>query len=303
MYHRISNTPIKLLATLIGTTLLSAALHASAATSTNATAIVQPQAAQGPSIEQRHLPLEGVYNLRDLGGYRTEDGRSVRWGVLFRSSDLADISASDREQINALGIKTVCDLRSDRERTQRPDPQLTASQSDSRCNTIDLSKQGLAPSPNQTTDWHGMMIGFYGGIGKMYAPQFRALFDDLKQNKTPLLFHCTAGKDRTGVSAALILLALGVPKDTVLDDYLLTGKYMDSAPPTFMAMFPELSRVPALKAADADYLNAALAGIDKEYGSLNNYFETVLNVSAADRELLRAHLLEPALAEKSAVNK
>lgn len=299
MYHTISNTLIKLL----GMTLIGAALHACAAKSTNVAAVVQPEAAQ-----QRHLPLEGVYNLRDLGGYRTTDGRYVRWGVLFRSSDLADISASDRDQINALGVKTICDLRSDRERTQRPDPQLSGWQSDSRCNTVDVAKQGLAPSPNQTTDWHGMMMGFYRGIGKLYAPQFRALFDDLKQNKTPLLFHCTAGKDRTGVSAALVLLALGVPKNVVLDDYLLTGKYMDSAPPTFMAMFPELARVPALKAADADYLNAALDGIDKEYGSLNNYFETALNVSAADRELLRANFLEPAIsahrntADKTAEN-
>ena len=290
MSYANSNTLIKWL----GAALL-ATLQAHAATAQLAEKI--------EAVHQRHLPLEGVYNLRDPGGYRTTDGRSVRWGVLFRSSDLADISAGDREQINALGIKTVCDLRSDRERTQRPDPQFSAWQSDSRCNTFDLSKQGLTPKPSPDTDWRGVMVGFYSHIGKMYAPQFRALFDDLKQNKTPLLFHCTAGKDRTGVSAALVLLALGVPKDTVLDDYLLTGKYMDSAPPTFMAMFPELARVPALKATEADYLDAALAGIDKEYGSLNNYFETALNVSAADREVLRANLLEPAVAGTAANSK
>jgi len=295
MPNIISNTTIKLLGmTLLGTVL---PLNAAAPSESGWQPSLQPVQQSTP---QRHLPLEGVYNLRDLGGYRTTDGRTVRWGVLFRSSDLVDISASDRHQINALGIKTICDLRSERERTQRPDPQFSTWQSDSRCNTFDLSKQGLAPKSSPDTDWHGTMVSFYGSIGKMYAPQFRALFDDLKQNKTPLLFHCTAGKDRTGVSAALVLLALGVPKDTVLDDYLLTGKYMDSAPPTFMAMFPELSRVPALKDTEADYLNAALAGIDKEYGSLDNYYEAVLNVSAADRKLLRANLLESATADTTA---
>jgi protein-tyrosine phosphatase len=145
-----------------------------------------------------------------------------------------------------------------------------------------------------TVDWRGRFIGFYSGMGKAYAPQYRALFDDLKQNKTPLLFHCTAGKDRTGVGAALVLLALGVPKDTVLNDYHLTEEYINAAPPTAMARLPELSLAPAaVKAADPDYLNAALAGIDRDYGSLNNYFEMALGVSAADREQLRARYVDP----------
>jgi protein-tyrosine phosphatase len=116
------------------------------------------------------------------------------------------------------------------------------------------------------------------------------MFDDLKQNKS-LLLHCTAGKDRTGVGSALILLALGVPRATVIADYQLTNQFQ--APASVLANHPELAGIPALKEAKPDYINAALDGIDAEYGNLDNYFAIELKLSAADRTQLRNFYLTP----------
>lgn len=244
------------------------------------------------SAPQRHIALDGVHNLRDMGGYLTEDGQRVRWGVLYRSSQLSDISATDRSKLEGLGIRTVCDLRNARERELRADPTLNGWQFDQRCNT---ATSEMKMPTDQKIDWEKMFTGFYRVMAKQYVPQYRALFDDLKQQKTPLLLHCTAGKDRTGVGSALILLALGVPQATVIADYQLTEKFEPANPSAIMGDHPELANIPALKAANPAYLQAALDGIAQEYGSLDNYFANALGVTAQDRQQLRAQLLEPAV--------
>lgn len=243
-------------------------------------------------LPQRHVALDGIQNLRDLGGYQTEDGRKVRWHVLYRSSDLTDMSVADRDKLDGLGLATICDLRSERERETRPDPQLSHGQFDDRCHSANSNTEMLAPKPGIPVDWRAQFIGFYRQAGRLYAPQYRALFDDLKQQKTPLLLHCTAGKDRTGVGSALILLALGVPKDVVIADYHLTEQYLRDPRKAIAQNSPMPAGFAALLEAHPDYLNAALDGITEQYGSLDNYFESVLGVSKQDREQLRAQLLE-----------
>ena len=268
-------------------------------------------------VAERLLPLEGGRNFRDLGGYLTADGRQVRWGKVFRSGAMAALSAADQKYLSDLGLRQVCDFRTTSERLHEPAGWLEAGgavnywtrdyeMSDaafSRLLTGDITEAGVKTS----------FARLYGNLAYEQSLAFREMFRMLVDGDLPLAFNCTAGKDRTGVAAALILTALGVPRETVLADYALTNRYLtpaaflngndrkaqeggkaDEAKAPLQQMIGKLPPlvIKAMLGAEPEYLAAVFSEIEQRSGSMNNYFHEVLGVSDADLARLRAELLD-----------
>lgn len=276
-------------------------------------------------VAERVLPLEGGVNFRDLGGYRTTDGRSVKWGRLYRSGVMSDLTDADYAYLQKLGIKTICDLRSQEERKVEPtDAQRIANGGHyySLDYKLDFDAGGFAkafstPSANPEMTALRVFGSFYRTMPKMYAAQFRQAFADLQQGNG-LLFNCSAGKDRTGVLGALVLTALGVAPDTVSADYALSAliypkqeaarqarhaqakaKGQPKADGPHSATMEAMGKLPpearkVLSGTDASLIAAAFDQIRNDYGSLDAYFEKELGVSREDRKRLQEIYLEPA---------
>jgi protein-tyrosine phosphatase len=173
---------------------------------------------------ERRVPFVGITNLRDLGGYPTADGGTTRWGVVFRADALHKLTAEDVEAFGALGVRTVYDLRGDVERTEFPGPFPSLHV------PISGRPDGVAappPPPEMTTeDGERMMRDMYVGVLEHSATRVGGILRGLADPAAvPAVFHCHGGKDRTGVVAAVLLLALGVDREDVLDDYEATRRY------------------------------------------------------------------------------
>ena len=275
---------------------------------------LKPDSGEEREVSIRHLPLQGTSNFRDLGGYRTTDGRFVRWGLLYRSGVLSYLTPADMKYLSQTGIRVVCDFRTKQENEAAPEiwipgvevDHLNLAISGNSKNDGNLSMHSVAasnPTPAQLREW---LIKTYSNFAFSAAPQYAKLFAALQGDHLPLLYHCTAGKDRTGVFSALLLLTLGVPERTVLDDYALTNKYLldngqsdavkkmaaASGADNSLARFtPEQRNV--LLAADPAYLESTLRAIDAKFGSFDNYRRQELHVSDEDAQKLRARLLTP----------
>jgi protein-tyrosine phosphatase len=266
----------------------------------------------GPQREVsiRHLPLQGTPNFRDLGGYETTDGHFVRWGLLYRSGVLTNLTPHDFAYLSHLGIRVVCDFRTAKENADQPERWIPDAPVEhislpigdgSGKESVSSMQQMLAnnPTPDQLKQW---LTKIYGGFAVTNAPQYAEVFKQLEQDHLPLLYHCTAGKDRTGVFSAILLLTLGVPEKTVLADYALTNKYLmaglsPEASKKMLADNPGLSQLTpeqrnVLMAADPAYLESTLRMINAKFGSLDNYRRTKLGVSDHEVEILRSRLLE-----------
>ena len=244
----------------------------------------------------RHLPLRGATNFRDLGGYVGRDGRPLRWGRLFRSDLPADLGADDHALLAARGLTHSFDFRGMDERAATP-YQLPGVQQ--RHLAIEPSvvqrMQELAAAGQTMTApvVTGLMEELYRSLVNDHADRFAELFDHLLQTDTPLVFHCTAGKDRTGVAAALILLALGVPRDVVLQDYLLSNELYRRPPGLPRSDMPP-EALAVLWRVQAGFLHAALDAVDADQGGLDAYLQHRLGVGPAARERLRQRYLQPA---------
>ena len=263
--------------------------------------------AELPSAEreaQRRLPVSGAANFRDLGGYATRDGHPLRWGVLYRSDALADLSDEDLAYLERLSLRRVVDFRSESERERDPD-RLPAGP------TVvwqPIAGQGLDPRALQDRLLAGEVsaeqaAAFLIEGNRAFVNEFRGVYarflhDLADPANLPTLFHCTAGKDRTGFAAALVLLTLDVPRDTAMRDYLLTNPYTQAKTRRTLQVirFASLFRAdpddlqPLFEARES-YLNAAFAAIDAQPGGTESYLRS-LGVDDALRERLRANLLE-----------
>ena len=254
----------------------------------------------------RLLPLQGGVNFRDLGGYETSDGRLVRRGLLYRSGTMTGLTASDYEYLRTLNIEVVADFRSTEERLREPTrwpgdaeaPRRLERDYELQFGEV-LAVMRDAPTPAAA---RAAFASFYRELPKQFQMQYRQMFDELLAGNAPLAFNCSAGKDRTGVAAALILTALGVPRERVMDDYLLSNKHYKPKPmsaaatddPTarlFSRLPPDVIQV--FMGVESSYLDAAFAGMADEFGSVDKYLEEGLGLDAADREKLRRSYTEP----------
>ena len=247
---------------------------------------------------ERVLALEGGRNFRDMGGYAARDGRRLKWGKLYRSGSMAALSDGAYAELAALGVRSICDLRTTFERETNPVawarvPNLSYWARDYDMSFGDL-RAVLASDLPTAERARASMITAYRELPFEQAPAYAELFRMLAAGEVPLVFNCSAGKDRTGVAAALILSALGVPEATIIEDYLLSNSTYDrtasAASATLVKLDPEI--VAAILGVDASYIRAALEAVDAEYGSVAGYLEARLGVTERDLGGIRELLLE-----------
>jgi len=257
-------------------------------------------------IGARHLALEGAYNFRDLGGIPTRDGKAVRWGQVFRSDALANLTSSDYARLNAMGIALVCDLRTREERksasTEWRDGSpvfilAPVSESDKgasqNSNVTDALRSGLALEEGKK-----MFEKFYVQMVLDSAGKFGTVLRTLASTDRPSMFHCQGGRDRTGITAAMLLQILGVSEETILQDYVLSTKYLSERPAQNPAM-PRTAAEVRLAEASAEvtllqprYIQAVFRAITAKYGSFDQYRRDGLQLTDADVQRLKGRLLE-----------
>jgi protein-tyrosine phosphatase len=243
---------------------------------------------------ERLLPLERGSNFRDLGGYPAGDGKHVRWGIIYRTAAMPMLTENDYRYLGKLGIKADVDLRSTDEQVIAPDPfpQHTGSRY--------FSNQYSFAAPRE-----------YPDLPTTLAPQFRTLFRELLRRDGAVVFHCSAGQDRTGVAAALVLSALGVPRNEIVQDYLIStqwrrpqyelaqfdpSRFPGNSYAEFIAELratnPTRRPYPLYDAAGVPYLDQTFDEIDRRWGDVFGYFREILNIDQDDIARLRASYLE-----------
>jgi protein-tyrosine phosphatase len=255
-----------------------------------------------PHHPDRLLPLQGTSNFRDLGGYRSANGRSVRWRRLFRSDHLAGLSEQDVAQLQALGLSRSFDLRGERERAAQPYalPGVRVQPLPIEP-TVVQRLQELRARGESLTAAHTvrLMQETYRAFVTDNSPRFAELFAHLLERDLPSVVHCTAGKDRTGFAVALVLLALGVPRQTVMHDYLLTNHHY-RMPEAYAGSAPnEVLRV--LWQVQEDFLHAAFDAIERDFGGLESYLNRALALTPAARERLAQMYLQAPLEESKMI--
>lgn len=254
---------------------------------------------------ERLLPLQGGRNFRDLGGYRTADGRHVKWNMLFRSGSMHGLTDADYVALEKRGIRVVCDFRDTRERAAEPVNWPAAGAPRVLSEDYRLDMAGFMPGGDRTT-WtpetaRAAMTASYPRMLVQFHGQYRRMFDELLAGHAPLAFNCAAGKDRTGIAAALLLTALGVPRETVIQDYLLTNRYLDggkmlgkdaqaNAANPLAQLPPAVAQV--LLAADRRYIEAAFRVLDTHPGGATGWLRDEMGLSRADLVRLRGAYLE-----------
>ncbi len=232
-------------------------------------------------IAERHLPMTGGYNFRDLGGYQTTDGKYVKWGKMLRSDDLHNLTDADLKYLASIPLTTIVDFRSKEEMDNAPDKNPSSVENNYAYSinpgnlmeaiSKDLNKLTPEYAEKLMKDMNILLV-----TDSACIEQYRKFFDLLQNEKnTPLMFHCSAGKDRTGMGAALFLSSLGVNEKTILEDYMLSNKYLANKYAKYKADNPALTPLFEVK---PDFLQAGLEQIKKDHGSIENYLIKVLNV-------------------------
>jgi protein-tyrosine phosphatase len=247
-------------------------------------------------MSAQNIPLENSSNLRDLGGWPTMDGRRVRTGLVFRAPALVGLSLADQQTITVLGLKTICDFRGARERSHSP---VTIAGVTNLSLPIepavggglkDILRTGQVRGHATHKDVLALLRDAYRAYALQSFLQYRVLFDQLlREESLPLLMHCAAGKDRTGFGAALLLTALGVASEHVLDDYLATNRFWRREAASGLDLPPAMAD--ALLGAHAELLEAAFAAIREQYGSTESYLIQAIGLDVSARARLRDRLL------------
>ncbi len=241
----------------------------------------------------RHLGLAGASNFRDLGGYPAHNGRIVRWRRIFRSNHLGHLTDDDIAVVRGLGIRSAFDFRGSEERQA-----ALCQMNDVTVHSLPVeptvvaalravAASGIQPGTKQATE---VMRDSYRNYVQQNTPRFRELFAHLLEDRAPLVIHCTAGKDRTGFACALILHTLGVPRDVIAEDYLLTNRYYRRDPTNASELSDDVKNV--LGTVQASFLGAAFEAIDADYDDLETYFRDGLALGRAERDHLEARYLQ-----------
>lgn len=242
----------------------------------------------------------GINNFRDMGGVQTKDGHTVKKGLLFRSGHLADATEQDLEQLKALNVQLIFDYRDEEEANNYPSPVIDGIEM-VRIPAITEKSAIKVGAVKDFTDPRALET-IVENFAQFYAtlpldnPSYKALLNEFVACKGPILQYCTAGKDRTGVGAALMYLLLGVPEETIFEEYLLTNDAVaNNVPKWYTDLTQVIGELPQLKmlvGVSKELLQASLNAILEQYGSYEQYFEKEYGITQADIEKVRAYYVE-----------
>jgi len=273
-----------------------------------APALVIPAALPAEQREaNRLLNFEGIANFRDLGGYPTADGRHVKWGVLYRAAALAEPSTADLRGLKQLKLAALIDFRSAAEKEAEPDllpdpagftlveiPTLDGGNK-SMVNDI---MQRIESGNFDGFDPDTLMLEANRQFASTFTPQFRQFVQTvLAADGAPIAWHCSAGKDRTGFAAAILLRILGVPQEVVMQDYMASRQHALDARKSQLLLLrvfkgeEAADKMAMLMGVEEIWLNAAFEQIDAVWGSFDNYVRDGLGLSATEIEQLQNSLL------------
>ena len=244
----------------------------------------------------RHLQIDGTYNVRDIGGYDTADGRRTRWRTYFRSDSLHKLSPEAQREFLGTGLRTIIDLRRERETLATPNVFAGSTEVDYRhMNLItDTDPEAYGDPPGEGPEW---IAGSYKILLDDRQPQIGAIMAALADPAVPpALFHCAGGADRTGIIAALLLSLAGVPDETIAEDYSLTApalfkRYSTDGPPPGWST-DDLRRAQSLDyLAPAETMRITLQYLDDNYGGVEAYVGEI-GLTTAQIEAIRASFVE-----------
>jgi len=251
---------------------------------------------------ERTIPMQSLFDFRDLGGYYTSKGQQTRWGKLYRSSSLSRATLEDAKVLSNLNIRTVIDLRTDNERHDAPSKFLTAQTFNFplRGNPINVYASNILSKKMKVGDVKIYAQDMFSFLLENNSDYFIKMFDILLDpDNYPVLVHCASGSDRSAVAASLILAALDIDLDQIVSDYLLTNDQTD-----FDSYFSNLSKenmylqdpeiqetFTALYRVHKGTITYSFDRLKKDYGTLDNYFNTILKLNAKKREKLKEIML------------
>ena len=243
--------------------------------------------AQIADSSKRNIKLEGAFNFRDIGGYETKSGKHIKWGKIYRSAEISKLTSEDMAKIKNLSISRDFDFRGPYEVQKAPDKipsnimriSLPAGSED-----IGKDQYSMMKMMASATNGDSMMLTFYENI-KPFRDRYKPISDQLilQPNDSAILYHCSAGKDRTGIFTALLLSTLGVDSTTIFDDYLASNFYSANKNDGVKKMLIETMKVKEqvvddLLGVKAAYLQATFTEIKKQYGSVEAYLKKVMGV-------------------------
>lgn len=257
--------------------------------------------------DHRLLNFEGIGNFRDMGGYPTSDGRQVKWGVLYRTGTLAHSSNADLEGLDRLGLKTLIDFRSAAEKQEEPNrlPE-PASFEVVEIPTLDDGNKAMVGeimARIESGDFDGfdpnaLMLDANRQFATTFTPQFRQFMQTVLQaDGAPIVWNCSAGKDRTGFASAILLRILGVPQDVVMQDYMASKHHSLDARKSQLRLLrvfkgeEAADKMTVLLGVEEAWLKAGFDEIDATWGSFDNYVREGLQLSAADIAQLKSTYL------------
>jgi protein-tyrosine phosphatase len=275
-------------------------VHTAAASSRSYFLLRDPKTKKVIKIAERLFPLEQGSNFRDIGGYTGANGKAIKWGKIFRSGALPLLSERDYALLSGLKIKSIIDLRSLDER------EVAATELDDHTGALFISNDySLKPLMRNFSAQNGENV--YVGLEKMLKPQYRAIFTRLLAADGAVMYHCSAGQDRTGIASALVLSALGVDCETILKDYHLStasrrpqwempkldpAEYPDNP---IVQYYATAAKKPGGAAAEPLYSKSGqshlvqfFAYLDKEYGGVEGYLAKESKIGAKDIARLQA---------------
>ncbi|WP_267201966.1 tyrosine-protein phosphatase [Limosilactobacillus kribbianus] len=263
-------------------------------------------------MPERLLDIHSGYNFRDLGGYQTTDGQTVKWRRLLRTGSLAELDNQDLTKLAQIPVTVDIDLRGFAEISKDPDrvpaganyyhlPVFVEDETDASHSDTEIAKRMSKPG-----NGYRHMLEVYERMATMPSAKkaYQEMFARLIANETgAAIFHCTAGKDRTGMAAFLLLSALNVPRETILQDYLLTNQVTKDFREQWLAqMRQNLPQGPAtdvlinnrreLASVNSDYLTKAITTIEANYGNVHHYLTDYLAISPTELAQLRHNYLE-----------
>ena len=253
--------------------------------------------------DTRKLPFTGAHNFRDLGGYKTSDGKTVKWGKVYRSDNLHSLTDEDLKYMERLNLKSVVDFRSDEERNEEPDrltPDMTPILLPIKFEPEGVTETLMRDLTFGDLDSSNLLRDFNIILVKEFTEEYREFFRHIVDNGgEPFLLHCTAGKDRAGFGSAMILTVLGVPREKIIEDYLLTNTYvsdhvdrklLETELKTFFRADSDNLR--KINLVEERYIQAAFDTIDSHWGGMDQYISEGLNLTEEDINKIKDYYLE-----------